>query len=221
MVSGKTFFDTWFFTEQGHFQAAFHNFTSLAAFGTKHAAVFFGRGRDISRAVDAWKGAAESGTPFLLIIGASGAGKSSLARAGLEPRLTVSGVVPEVDLWRVAVLRPSEMPGGPVASLATRLLDGPGDIPESEAGRPAALPELAESDFRTPAELTELLRNAGAAAVTPLVRTLDRLGEAARRQQGYDRPVRIDLGVLIDQLDEFFATDVDAAERTGFAALLG
>jgi hypothetical protein len=255
----KTFFDTWFLTKQGHFQAAFHNFEStddfeqqlermlrrwlgdkvlhgrsvlwpiatkgspfrgLASFGAKHTAVFFGRGRDISRAVDAWKEAAERGTPFLLVIGASGAGKSSLARAGMVPRLTVPGVVPAVDLWRVAVLRPSEVSGGPIASLATRLLDGIGDIPEAEAGRPPALPELTESDFRTPAELAELMRHAGAAAVTPVIRALDRIGETERRRQGFDRPVRIDLVILIDQLDELFAADVDAADRACFAALL-
>ncbi len=256
----KNFFDTWFMTEQGHFQAAFHNFEStddfeqqlerllrrwledkvlhgrsvlwpittkgspfrgLASFGAKHAAVFFGRGRDISRAIDEWKEAAERGTPFLLVIGASGAGKSSLARAGLVPRLTVSGVVPEVDLWRVAALRPSEVPGGPIASLATRLLDSAGDIPEAEAGRAQALPELVESDFRTPAELGELLRHAGAAAVTPVIRTLDRIGEIERNRQGFDRPVRVDLVILIDQLDELFAADVDAADRTCFATLPG
>jgi len=256
----KGFFDKWFVTEQGHFQAAFHNFQStddfeqqverllrhlleekvlhgrsvlwpiatkgspfrgLASFGAKHASVFFGRGRDITRAVDEWKAAAERGTPFLLVIGASGAGKSSLARAGLVPRLTVSGVVPEIDLWRVAALRPSEVPGGPITALATRLLDGPNDIPEAEAGRPPALPELTESDFRTPSELADLLRHTSATAVTPIIRTLDRIGEIERSRQGYDRPLRVDLLLLIDQLDELFAADVDAAERTAFAVLLG
>jgi hypothetical protein len=57
-------------------------FRGLAAFGAKHAPVFFGRSRDNSRALEAWRHAAEAGTPFLLIVGASGAGKSSLARAG-------------------------------------------------------------------------------------------------------------------------------------------
>ncbi|HWB49100.1 MAG TPA: AAA family ATPase [Stellaceae bacterium] len=196
-------------------------FRGLASFGAKHAAVFFGRGRDISRAVDEWKAAAERGTPFLLVIGASGAGKSSLARAGLVPRITAPGVVPEIDLWRVAALRPSAVPGGPFASLATRLLDGLGDVPEEEAGRPPALPELAESDFRTPAELAELLRHADAAAVTPIIRALDRIGEVERGGQGFERPLRVDLLLLIDQLDELFAADVEAAERAGFAALLG
>ena len=36
--------------------------------------------------------AAEGGNPFLLIVGASGSGKSSLARAGVIPRLTMPGI---------------------------------------------------------------------------------------------------------------------------------
>src|SRR5262249_9607287 len=131
-------------------------FRGLAAFGVKHAPVFFGRSRDVTRAVDQWKQAAALGTPFLLLIGASGAGKSSLARAGLVPRLTAPGVVPTVDFWRVAVMRPSEAPDGPIMSLAMRLFDATDDITDEERGRAPALPEIRESDFRTPAELARL-----------------------------------------------------------------
>src|SRR5713101_3582984 len=74
----------------------------------------FGRSRDISRAVDRLKVAAERKTPFLLLVGASGAGKSSLARAGLVPRLTTPGVVASVDVWRVARMKPSEGQAGPL-----------------------------------------------------------------------------------------------------------
>ena len=69
-------------------------FRGLAAFGVKHAPVFFGRSRDITRAVDEWKEAAARDTRFLLLIGASGAGKSSLARAGLVPRTHRTGCRP-------------------------------------------------------------------------------------------------------------------------------
>ena len=86
-------------------------FRGLAAFGAKHAPVFFGRGADITRAVDALKDAGERGTPFLLLVGSSGSGKSSLARAGLGPRLTTPGVVGAVDLWRVAMMRPGRDQG--------------------------------------------------------------------------------------------------------------
>ena len=81
-------------------------FRGLDVFGAKHAPVFFGRSHEIARAVDLWRGAAERGAPFLLLIGPSGSGKSSFARAGLVPRLTTPGVIAAVDRWRVAVMHP-------------------------------------------------------------------------------------------------------------------
>ena len=70
-------------------------------------------------------------------IGASGAGKSSLARAGLVPRLTAAGVVPSIDLWRVAVMRPAEARGDPFAALAARSSRWPRPICPKPS-RPAA-----------------------------------------------------------------------------------
>jgi eukaryotic-like serine/threonine-protein kinase len=195
-------------------------FCGLAAFGAKHAPVFFGRSHDISRAVDEWKEAAARGMPFLLLIGASGAGKSSLARAGLVPRITATGVVPSVDLWRVAVMHPSEAPGGPITSLAVRLFDAEQDIPEVERGCPPALPEIVESDYPTAAELARLFTEAGSAASAPVTRALERAAEAERVRQGYARQPRAQLLIVIDQLDELFAPDVTPQQREAFAQLL-
>src|SRR5580692_8623449 len=97
-------------------------FRGLAAFGAKHTPVFFGRSHDTAHAVDLWREAGSRGSPYLLVVGASGAGKSSLARAGLLPRLTTPGVVSEVDVWRLAVMRPGDSPAGPVAALAAALM---------------------------------------------------------------------------------------------------
>ena len=88
-------------------------FRGLSAFGAKHAPVFFGRSDDITRAADLWREAGGRGSPYLLIVGASGSGKSSLARAGLVPRLTTPGVIKDVDAWRVAVMRPGDSHAGP------------------------------------------------------------------------------------------------------------
>jgi len=112
-------------------------FRGLAPFEAEHAAVFFGRNRVIDAARRQLVGAAERGSPFLLIVGASGSGKSSLARAGLIPRLTTPGVVTSVDLWRVARMKPSEGQADPLTEMATALL------------ATDALPELGQGIIRT------------------------------------------------------------------------
>jgi tetratricopeptide (TPR) repeat protein len=192
-------------------------FRGLAAFGAKHAPVFFGRGADITRAVDVFKDAAERGTPFLLLIGSSGSGKSSLARAGLSPRLTTPGVVGAVDRWRVAVMRPGERKGQPVLALAQSLFVDAKDIPADEEGRPEALPELALSSHKTPQALATALAAGDAASVTW---ALDKIATETRAKEGYDRPVRADLLLIVDQFDELFGADVGEAERLSFARAL-
>jgi hypothetical protein len=144
-------------------------FRGLAAFGARHSPVFFGRSRDITRAVDALKDASERGCPFMLVVGASGSGKSSLALAGLVPRLTAPGVVPSVDLWRVAVMRPGDDAAGPLASLAACLFESDADLDEENKGRLPALPEIAESDYPTPADLAGLFAHADATSAKPLL----------------------------------------------------
>jgi hypothetical protein len=64
-------------------------YRGLEALEPEDAAVFFGRGADIVRGIDTLRGLASHKPPRLLVIlGASGAGKSSFLRAGLWPRLT-------------------------------------------------------------------------------------------------------------------------------------
>ncbi|MFC4944595.1 trypsin-like peptidase domain-containing protein [Pseudonocardia sp. GCM10023141] len=57
-------------------------YRGLAPFGEEHAAMFFGREPDTARLVDA-----VGRLPVVAVAGSSGAGKSSLVRAGLIPRL--------------------------------------------------------------------------------------------------------------------------------------
>jgi WD40 repeat protein len=63
-------------------------YRGLEALEPEDAAVFFGRSADIVRGIDALRGLAARKPPRLLVVlGASGAGKSSFLRAGLWPRL--------------------------------------------------------------------------------------------------------------------------------------
>ena len=181
-------------------------FPGLAAFEAEQAAVFFGRDRAIEEARRRLVSACDRRTPFLLIVGASGAGKSSLARAGLIPRLTTPGVVASVDLWRAALMKPSDGQAGPLAALANALAE--------------ALPELAQSDYPTPAMLADNLKRGGPAAVQPIVRALVRAAEEEERRRHSGRTLQPALVLLIDQSEELFAQGVSEAERSAFAETL-
>jgi hypothetical protein len=183
-------------------------FRGLAPFEAEHAAVFFGRDRVIDEARRRFAEAAERGTPFLLIVGASGSGKSSLARAGLIPRLTTPGLVASVDQWRVARMKPSEGQAGPFMALATALLTTD------------ALPELAHGDYPTAASLADNLRRGGSASVQPIISALARVTEDAQRERHSDHPPKAALVLLVDQFEELFAQGISDAERAAFAESL-
>src|SRR5262245_23883590 len=65
-------------------------YPGLMAFQEADAAIFFGRGEDILKTLetlDALRRQGREAARFVLLLGASGSGKSSLARAGVIPRL--------------------------------------------------------------------------------------------------------------------------------------
>jgi conflict system STAND superfamily ATPase len=183
-------------------------FRGLTPFEAEHAVVFFGRERVIDEARRRLIEAAERGTPFLLIVGGSGTGKSSVARAGLIPRLTTPGVAPSIDIWRVARMKPGEGQSGPLVALAAALL------------ATEALPELAQGDYPTAAALADNLRRGGPALAQPIIRALARVAEAAQQHHHTDRDLQPALVLLVDQFEELFAQGVSDGERAAFAESL-
>ncbi len=93
-------------------------YPGLRAFSRKHVPVFFGRDGEITRLAGLLNPTLERGAArFVVVIGASGSGKSSLVRAGLIP-----GLERARDRW--LVLEPM-MPGSqPVGALARTLARG-------------------------------------------------------------------------------------------------
>jgi hypothetical protein len=81
-------------------------FRGLQVFDFEHAPVFAGRTSAIDGVLSSLTQQAEAGRPFVLVLGASGSGKSSLIRAGVVPLLIEPGVIEGIGLWRRAVVRP-------------------------------------------------------------------------------------------------------------------
>lgn len=182
-------------------------FPGLSAFEADRGRVFFGRDLAIAQAVNRLReaGADPRRLPFLLVIGPSGSGKSSLLRAGLMPRLTVPGAIPEIDLWRTAIVAPGP---DPFASLA-----------ESLFADKALGPELGQGAFRTKEILAKQLAGDVDIAIAPLREALDKAALARKEQAKYEtvRPVR--LALAIDQAERLFV-EADAEAGNAFAQLI-
>jgi hypothetical protein len=171
-------------------------YRSLEPFEAEHASIFFGRRQAIRAVTAKLAAAAARGCAFLLVVGASGTGKSSLIRAGVFPWLTDHNVVPDVAAWRCATVRPAALGDDLIAGL-TRALFAPG-----------ALPELASTDYGTPERFAALAGRSPEAAAVVLSGALRTL-HAPRESR---------LLLLTDQLEELFAREPDAVD--GFASLL-
>ncbi|MFI8185892.1 trypsin-like peptidase domain-containing protein [Actinacidiphila glaucinigra] len=105
-------------------------FRGLAAFEEADAAVFHGRQHESERAARA-----VDERQWVTVVGPSGSGKSSLALAGVAPRLRARGAC-------VVVMRPASG-SSPLAALASALL--PQMEPDlSETSRLARIPELSD-----------------------------------------------------------------------------
>ena len=84
-------------------------YQGLHAFSEERAAFFFGRDREIGELVRTLGARAAAGQPRLLtLVGASGSGKSSLARAGVIPAIQAGRLAP--GTCRVLTMRPGPRP---------------------------------------------------------------------------------------------------------------
>jgi tetratricopeptide (TPR) repeat protein len=176
-------------------------FRGLEPFEATHAPVFFGRAAAITKAIEKLR----QGVPFLLLIGASGAGKSSLLRAGLLPRIVRHGVIPDVDQWRTALVLPT---GDPLQNLGAAL------FADAALGE-----ELRAGDFDSPQRLVGALRAGGEIALAPLAKALERAAQARAEQLNYETPRPVRLLIALDQAERLFV-EAQPHEVDAFAALL-
>lgn len=187
-------------------------FPGLASYEFRDAPVFFGRDEQIREASTRLQAAADDGTAFLLILGASGSGKSSLARAGLLPALFAAKAVPGVGLWRRVVLRPGEGGEDPLLGLAKALLTG-------NPAQGQGLPELDASGMG-PETLAAHLQAAPDDPSFPFRQALAAVAHEARRRQGLLPHEEARLVLLVDQVEELFTREFDPERRALFVRIL-
>ena len=184
-------------------------FRGLQSFDADHQSVYFGRSEAISdltrRISDAEASAAQGPVVRLLLVqGMSGAGKTSLFKAGLLPRLALRPVE-GIAQWLTVDMRPSESDPalrelGMLAVLATRLSECIPAVLRSSSVR-----ELAEALFSRP-------ENAAA--------QLEACIGADAKLAAID-PRLIRLIIYIDQLEEAFSNpDAAGSEAPLIAAIV-
>jgi WD40 repeat protein len=165
-------------------------YRGLASYRPQDAAWFFGRERSADALIAQLRAAEKTGG-LVMLVGASGAGKSSLLNAGLVPALQ-KGALGDESSRASGVLQ--LVPGGdPLAELTRR-------IPELADVVPAA----EESTAKEPC--TPQFAHAARKAVTAW---------AERETSSAARPV-----VIVDQFEEAFTLCSDEANRRTFIQLL-
>ncbi len=177
-------------------------FRGLEAFEFEHAPVFFGRTKAVSDILQALRDQDADGRSFVLVLGMSGGGKSSVVRAGVLPMLTRPGVIEGVDIWRRAVYRPTDVRDDLFTGLAKALL------------RETALPSLDENN-EGPEELAQVLRESPQAA-TAMIK-----GALAREKLDDGSSARARLALLVDQMEEMYTQDdIGQEDRVAFVDVL-
>jgi hypothetical protein len=177
-------------------------YRGLAAFGEQDAALFFGREAATGQVLDRMSQHL-AGTGLLMVSGVSGAGKSSLLRAGVLPRMRAAGlaVAPGAAWWPWVVFTPTR---APLDELALRVAPLAGaDAAAVQRGLTAD-----PGGFALTARQAALTRPTGPAGD----------GDAPEAEGG--QPSQSRLLLVVDQFEELFTQCPDEGQRRAFITAL-
>ena len=176
-------------------------YPGLAAFSETDADWFYGRERLTALLLDELRERLRGSSP-LMVVGASGAGKSSVLRAGLMPELDTGSLAePGSESWPRMIMTPGQYP---FRDLAIRLAQ------RADLVATMVLDELAADPARTPVVIRQGLlpredrQRYGVISTAPDLASKDQ-GTAGRR-----------LVLIIDQFEEVFTQCPDGDERKRF-----
>jgi serine/threonine protein kinase len=213
-------------------------FRGLNFFDFEHAPIFHGRTKAIGEVLEALEAQVRAQRPFVLIVGASGSGKSSLVRAGVLPLLTQPGTVEGIGLWRWSVTRPGAGGAGGDCfdALAAALLEPPALPALEDPESLNAIRDLANELREHPDSVALRIRDAlDHAAREWKIQHSHYLEERERRLRESGRLDDADsdrlqrkrlelpkarLALVVDQLEELFTTGFSPEVRQNYISAI-
>ncbi len=159
-------------------------YRGLQVFDLEHAPIFFGREHEVCELQELLRRRSAAGCGFAVIVGASGSGKSSLARAGVAAALVRDNLDSAVKQWRLTVIQPSAVEGGPFTGLVNAIT------------KAEALPELLDNNASKEDIASGLGRDAKLTTQLSFKPAFDR---AAQKANG-----AVKLFLILDQTEELW-----------------
>ncbi|MCC6918809.1 MAG: hypothetical protein IT548_06365 [Alphaproteobacteria bacterium] len=188
-------------------------FRGLSSYEFEHAPIFFGRGAAQLKAVEQLVHNANGGRAFLLVLGASGSGKSSLVRAGLLPNLFARGVADGAGLWRRVIFKPGDADGNLFKGVARTLA-------EDRVREGVGLPEILGPGL-TVEDLEKALRRSIDDPGFVFTPALGKVTAEARATGKIMAHESAKLALVLDQLEEIFTDgSISTEERNTFIRLV-
>ncbi len=189
-------------------------FRGLEAYEFEHAPIFFGQDEALAKAMLQLTSNAEAGSAFLIVLGASGSGKSSLVKAGVVPKLFVPRRIAGTAFLRRVVFRPSD------ATLGEDLFDALARRLTTQVNEQEGLSNLI-GHGQSVASLAAHLRSATTAPAYPIGTALGELTIRARQSGHMLEYETARLVLVVDQLEELFTQESSVAnDRHRFIELL-